>query len=92
MERSTMGASNLASMLEQIETREDLARFIAALKDDFVANRDEWENWDLGAYLESMAAWMTDMDRYRRHVGQPFSSEPSWKAFAEILYAGKIYE
>jgi hypothetical protein len=79
-------------MIEHVETREDLARFIIALKDDFVANRDEWQNWDLADYLEAMPRWMTDMDSYRRHMGRPSSDEPSWRALAEILYAGKLYE
>jgi hypothetical protein len=79
-------------MIGHVETREDLARFIAALKEDLLANRDQWENWTLEDYLESMSAWMRDTDSYRRHIGKPSSSEPSWQALAEILYAGKLYE
>jgi hypothetical protein len=42
-----------------------------------------WENRSIEAYLEACAAWATD---------QPVSSSASWRAFAEVLLAGKFYE
>ena len=42
-----------------------------------------WENTSIETYLESCAAWATD---------QPVPATASWRVFAEVLLAGKLYE
>jgi len=45
-----------------------------------------WQNRDIGTFLECAVAWAKTQDFFDLY------SEPSWRAFAEFLFAGKIYE
>ena len=74
-------------MIGRIDSKESFLEFVAALRADWEsrANQTEWENPDLGRFLESMQAWSEDM-------GERVPTAPSWRTFAEMLYAGKIYE
>jgi len=74
-------------MIERIDSKESFLEFVAALRADWVSRADqpEWENPDLGRFLESMQAWSDDM-------GERVPAAATWRTFAEMLYAGKIYE
>ncbi len=47
-----------------------------------------WENNTIASYLESCVAWTEDSLGRKRELSEP----PSWRLFAEFLYAGKYYE
>ncbi len=79
-------------MLENIKTRSELSEFVTALLRDLEKNKDEWENATLSSFLEAISAWVKDMDGYYKNHGKPFTENQSWKTFAEILYAAKMYE
>ena len=80
-------------LVETIETRQDLARFIEALLLDLKDNSEAWENPELERYLDALAAWTANMDGYFRNVlGQPAPEQPSWKVFGYMLLAARIYE
>jgi len=85
MENSKMRSSSVSS-------KDDLADFIEALKDDFVKNSAEWENPTVDKFLEAMAAWVRSMDNYYRNTGKTSVVSPTWSVFADILSAAKIYE
>lgn len=84
--------NQLIDMLETIETRQDLSKFVLALLEDFESNKADWENSSLSDFLEAMSGWIEDMDGYYKNQGQTFNENQPWKVFAEILYASKIYE
>lgn len=44
-----------------------------------------WQNSEIDTFLECAVAWAEVHGFFR-------SPKPSWRAFAEFLYAGKIYE
>ena len=75
---------NLHEYIEKIESKKDFLIFLSALRADFTANQGQWENGTLDRYLEAMEAWIADS-------GQAIDPV-SWKAFANALYAAKIYE
>jgi hypothetical protein len=75
-----------------IKSKEDLAGFVEALREDLLRNPDSWENPTLESYLDAMAAWIRSMDNYRRNIGEQPSEIPTWEVFADILSAAKIYE
>lgn len=87
-----MTSSDLRDQLEKIETRQDLSKFINKLRQDFVDNPNEWENIELSQYLESMAAWICDMDGLYNNFNKEIPEEPTWEILGQILYAAKIYE
>ena len=71
-------------MIRRIETKQDFLAFVAALARDS-ADGVGWQNGIIDSYLDAMHAWTADS-------GERVSPQPSWRTFAEILYAGKIYE
>jgi hypothetical protein len=90
--------------LEQVWDRESFVVFVETLKDDWYDSESQeranpsspWgpaangrENMTIGAFLEAALRWAVDSDtgEVRR-----LPEEPSWQAFADFLYCGKIYE
>ena len=43
-------------------------------------------------YLNAIEAWTQDMEGYYRNTNKSMPKNIPWKIFADILYAGTIYE
>lgn len=87
-------------LISGVDSKESFLEFLEALKRDFEKDRElakgaqsapfigegqlGWRNIDLVGFLDAMHAWASDT--------QMLGDEPSWRAFAQILYGGKIYE
>jgi hypothetical protein len=96
---------NFYEMAEQVDSKESFLRFVSALAKDAEAavaeperTRDGklnlsprgWENGSIAAFLDAMSAWAGADSGI---TGKAMVSEKaSWRAFAEILHAGKFYE
>jgi hypothetical protein len=76
----------------QVNSKEDLADFIDAMKEDLSKNPEDWENHALDRFLDAMAAWVREMDGFYRNSGRLPVDTPTWSVFADILSAAKIYE
>ena len=83
--------------IEDVETKEDFIKFLKFLEKDFQkdyeANKNkpyggsgEWQNWFVGNYLESIAAWLEDSGKYNNQ------KSIDWKDLAKIIESGKYYE
>ena len=74
-------------MIERVDSKESFLEFVAALRADLElrADQPEWENPELGRFLQAMQALTEDM-------GERVPAAPSWRTFAEMFYAAKIYE
>lgn len=83
---------NVSNQVDSVSSKEELADFIDALRADLRTDEAEWENPTLEQYLEAMAAWIRVMDRAYENTSRNFPEKPSWKLFADILFAAKIYE
>lgn len=83
---------DLESKTEEIQTREDLATFISDLRQDLLRSPDNWENVDLERFLEALCAWVESMDRFYASIGRDVPAQPSWRTFAEMLAAARVYE
>jgi len=84
---------SLRESASKVDDQESLSEFISELSQDYMNNRDRWENVELGDFLNAMAAWVEAMDAYYQNTEQPFDKElPSWKNFADILLAATVYE
>ena len=90
----------LHELAERVDSKETFLEFVAALRADREASRAEetehpsspyspaargWENPELGRFLEAMQAWTEGS-------GERIAGEPSWRTFADMLMAAKIYE
>lgn len=79
-------------IIDNIETKEDFIEFLKSLRVDFKDHPEEWENNTLGRYLEAASRFTMDCDRYYKNNDMKMEELSKWRIFADILYAGKIYE
>lgn len=78
--------------IDFIDTKEDLADFVSGLREELKKSPDEWENQTLDRYLDAMESWIRVIDAYSKNTGDIEALSPSWKTFAKILCAAKVYE
>lgn len=79
-------------LVKNIKTREDFTNFLIELQKDFQTNQSSWENKTLDSFLAAVASWVSDSDEYYKNQGQPIPENVNWKAVADMLMGGKIYE
>jgi putative heme degradation protein len=78
--------------VDAVLTREDLATFVLALREDLLANQAAWANPTQERFLEALAAWCTDMPCYFLNRGEEQPEQPDWKLVARMLMAASVYE
>ena len=77
----------LLELLDKTSDKKSFLIFINALRSDFIDNREQWENWTIDDFLESIGRWVED------YQGDDIRFlKPDWKTFAAMLYMGKLYE
>ncbi|MEV5613570.1 hypothetical protein [Streptomyces sp. NPDC052225] len=54
---------------ESVESREDLAAFVQALRRSHAEEGGAWENADLPSFLDALSAWIGDADGWYRSTG-----------------------
>ncbi len=59
---------------------------------DYLHNYNEWENKTIPDFLESLGAWINDMDGYYENNKLEKPIDINWQFFIEALYAAKYYE
>jgi hypothetical protein len=82
----------LDQRISNIKSRQDLAEFVGALRQDLETNDNGCENPTLEQFLGAMEAWIQSMDAFYRNRGEQPPASPSWQTFAHILYASRIRE
>ncbi len=73
---------------EEVETREDLVRFV----EEMSVNVDSFQNQDLGVFLEAASGWLADMEGYFLNRGEQVPNSPDWSLFARVLAAATVYD
>ena len=74
-----------------INTKDDFVRVLLELLDQ--AEASEWENDKTSSYLQAMAAWFSDAEKYYENTSKTIDlEEPSWQLFADMLKAATVYE
>ncbi|HSZ31889.1 MAG TPA: hypothetical protein VK772_01190 [Puia sp.] len=76
-------------LIENANTKEGFLIFLEAFIKRFYNNNDEWENLELGRYLEAVEAFVASSTD-KSLVNVDFT--PSWSLFARILFTASIYE
>ena len=97
----------LNDLLEQVNSKQTFLRFAWALAADFhdeqekeashptpslgvVQGANGWYNHSVDAFLNQMCYWAAATSAMTDEPMVP--EQPSWRAFAEMLYMGKHYE
>jgi hypothetical protein len=83
---------NLDGQLDGIRSRADFVRVAQSLLQDYRQDPGDWENRDIEAYLDAIAAWTEDMDGFYQNQGKPVPQQSDWRLFGQILLAAKYYE
>jgi hypothetical protein len=82
----------LEELVEAIQSREDLVRFVRALHASLKEKPADWGNADLDSYLEAVGAWIEDLDGFFKGKGEKVPKQPTWKTIGQILLATRTYE
>jgi hypothetical protein len=67
-----------------VQDREEVARERETPSSPYGPGAKGWENGTIEGFLDAALRWAEDSGELPK--------KPSWKAFAEFLYCGKIYE
>jgi hypothetical protein len=82
----------LCDQQEGVETREDLASLILALRNDLLTHPKWWENTSLEGYLDALAAVTESLGQRFQNLGETLPDQPTWKLVGDILLAARVYE
>lgn len=81
---------------ESVGSLEDFIGFARALSRHFELRHDsdEWQQWNIGHYLEALASWLEDspgpfMLEEWREIDR---ESPTWRGVAIMLDAARVYE
>ena len=90
-----LNGGNRMTIWEQVElvnSKQSLADFVLALRDDLIANGTEWENATLDQYLEAVEALIRSRNGDYSPGGKVPASVLSWREIAETLFYAHTYE
>jgi hypothetical protein len=81
---------------EQVASLTDLTVYLRGLSRHFESQREDWQNWTVGDYLEAIAAWleatpMLPEARSERET-ELGGERPTWRGVAILFEVGRIYE
>lgn len=82
----------LVAAAKAVSDRESFVAFLAKLSTDLKNAPETCENSDLGTYLDALASWIEDMDRYYQNMGRERPKDVPWNVFADALMAARVYE
>ena len=80
----------LGQRARAVQTRQDFAALVDALRLDLQENSAAWVNPDLPSFLEAAGAW--NADGYYKNAGLDPSKLSRWRLLADLLMAARIYE
>ena len=82
----------LTDKIKDIKEKEDFVSFVEMLSQNFKENSENWENNNLGLYLDGISSWTDDMEGYYENNNIDITKLNQWQIFANILVAASVYE
>ena len=81
---------------DEVTSLAGLTAYLKDLSRHFDAERDEWQNWTVGDYLEAIAAWL-EATPVLPEAGTKRNEElggerPTWRGVALLFEVGRLYE
>ncbi|SUO97387.1 DUF7660 family protein [Suttonella ornithocola] len=78
---------------KELENKQDFEKFLYLMLSDYNQNSESWENNTLESFLNAMVSWLKDAEGYYENIEEPeVLTHPSWRLFADMLIAARIYE
>ena len=76
-----------------IRSREDFVKFLTTLLNNYHTSKEDWENNTIKSFLNGIMGFTEDAKGYYDNIGEDVDVEkPSWRLFADILLAARVYE
>jgi hypothetical protein len=88
-----VSGDTLVEMAETIGTKDEFVAFAKAFLENFRHHPEEWENDSLESFLVGLAGFAQNSEGYYVNIGAAIDpAAPTWRLFADILLAARIYE
>jgi hypothetical protein len=85
--------TSIAGRAREVADKAQFVEFLKALKTDLASHPGDWENNRLDSFLEGMSGFAGDIEGYYANRKEAVDLQrPSWRTFAEILVAARVYE
>ncbi|MBN9517637.1 hypothetical protein J0H58_03815 [bacterium] len=76
-----------------VQSRSELARFVAGLAADLETNPAGWENTTLPAFLDALSRYLDDLPGWCRNNAPKVDPEAAqWQLMAVALSGASVYE
>ena len=76
-----------------VQSRMDLASFVAGLVTDLKQRPEEWENPTLDRYLDALSSYLYDLPGWCRNISPETDPDKAqWQLFAVALAGAVVYE
>ncbi|MEJ0101616.1 MAG: hypothetical protein WDO19_03210 [Bacteroidota bacterium] len=73
--------------------RQSFIKFLEQFHQDFLSNKENWENNTLESFLEALTHYAKDIQGFYDNTNQTIKADTaSWKVFADMLQGAKVYE
>jgi hypothetical protein len=77
----------------EVVDRQSFITFLEKFREDYVQNKESWENHTLDRFLQAMCAYAEDVQGYYNNLKLNINADvPTWRVFADILSGAKVYE
>lgn len=77
----------------KVTNREDFAKFIDLLYNEFNSNTETWSNRNLADFLQALSSYTEDIQGYYDNMELKINADlPDWQTFADILKGATMYE
>jgi len=88
-----MDGSYLVELAKSVRTRADFVKFVGQFVLYSTSHPEEWSNSTLTDFLSGLRGFADEMDGYYRNTEEGLNPDlPSWRLFADMLLAARIYE
>ena len=79
--------------ISKIQTRDDLVEYIASLVDELETGSVDWKNITLASYLESLSAYLHDIDGFYSNMGMDVDPDVcTWGLIADVFAGARVYD
>lgn len=82
----------LQEFAARLETRQDFAEFLQLLAADLHKYPETWDNSTVSNFLNGMIGYSSSNGHYKFWGIDVDPQVPSWRVFADILMAGRVYD
>ncbi len=83
----------LSERVARVGSRADFIDFIGHVVADYREHPEQWENLDIGSFLDAMAGFCQGIEGYYKNKGKDVNIETiDWQGLAQMILAATIYE